>query len=212
MTTSNNPDEIRAEIERTRYNLSNDVDAMAEKVTPSNVAQRQVDKVRDAVGGAVDNVRDRVMGTADGVGTSVSDTASSAKHGVQSAAQDAGDAARRAPHQVKRKTQGNPLAAGVIALGIGWLAASLLPASQKEQELASRLEESAQPVLDDVKQQARHVAEELKEPAQQAAQQVKESATDSAENVKLEAQIQKDEVTDSAKSNAEDVRKTAQDG
>lgn len=108
--------------------------------------------------------------------------------------------------------QGIPLAAGVIALGVGWLAASLLPASQKEQELASRLEERAQPVLDDVKQQARHVAEELKEPAQQAAQHVKESATDSTENVKLEAQIQKDEVTDSAKSNAEDVRKTAQDG
>ena len=111
------PDEIRADIERTRYNLSNDVDAMAEKVTPSSVAHRQVDKARGAVRDAVGGVKDRVMGTADDVGTSVSDTASSAKYGVQSAAQDAGDAARRAPHQIKRQTQGNPLAAGLIALG-----------------------------------------------------------------------------------------------
>ena len=33
MTTSNNPDEIRAEIERTRYELGQDVDALAEKVS-----------------------------------------------------------------------------------------------------------------------------------------------------------------------------------
>ena len=89
------PDEIRADIERTRYNLSNDVDAMAEKVTPSNVAQRQVDKVRDAVGGAMDNVRDRVMGTADDVGSDLSYRAQDAKYSVQSAAHDAGAAYAR---------------------------------------------------------------------------------------------------------------------
>jgi hypothetical protein len=48
MTTSNDPDEIRADIERTRAALSDDVDDLAESVKPKNVAQRQVDKVEAA--------------------------------------------------------------------------------------------------------------------------------------------------------------------
>ena len=50
MTISNDPDEIRADIERTRGTLSNDVDDLAESVKPKSVARRQVDKVKDAVG------------------------------------------------------------------------------------------------------------------------------------------------------------------
>ncbi len=41
MTTSNDPDEIRADIERTRAALSDDVDDLAESVKPKNVAGRQ---------------------------------------------------------------------------------------------------------------------------------------------------------------------------
>lgn len=200
--TQQNPDQIRADIERTRNALSNDVDAMAEKVTPSKVAHRQADKVRDAVGG----VKDRIMGSAEDTGAQLSDQASNVKDSVRSAAGGAQDAAQRAPQQLKRKTQGNPLAAGVIALGVGWLAASLIPASGKEQHLVSRLEEKAQPVLEDVKDQARSVAEDLKEPAQQAAQTVKESAADSIDTVKSEGQAQKDDVVDSAKGTADEVR------
>jgi uncharacterized protein DUF3618 len=37
---------------------------------------------------------------------------------------------------VRRRTEGNPLAAGLIAFGLGWLTASLLPASKREQQLA----------------------------------------------------------------------------
>lgn len=200
--TQQNPDEIRADIERTRNALSNDVDAMAEKVTPSKVAHRQADKVRDAVGG----VKDRIMGSAEDTGAQLSGQASHARDSLRSAAGDASDAAQRAPQQLKRKAQGNPLAAGVIALGVGWLAASLLPASNKEQQLASRLEEKAQPMLESAKDQARSVAEELKEPAQQAAQTVTDSATASVETVRSEGQAQKDDVVDSAKGSADDLR------
>src|SRR5207344_2709912 len=48
MTTSNDPDEIRADIQRTRAALSDDVDELAESVKPKNVAQRQVGKVKEA--------------------------------------------------------------------------------------------------------------------------------------------------------------------
>ena len=48
MTTSNDPDEIRADIERTRAALSDDVDALTDTANPKNIAKRQVDKAKDA--------------------------------------------------------------------------------------------------------------------------------------------------------------------
>ncbi len=74
MTTSNDPDEIRAEIERTRAALSDDVDALADTANPKNIARRQVDKakgrlsdVKDRVMGVGDDVKERVMGTSENV-------------------------------------------------------------------------------------------------------------------------------------------------
>ena len=78
MTTSNDPDEIRADIERTRATLSNDVDDLAESVKPKSVARRQVDKVKDAAG----SLKDRVMGSDDddySSSSTVGDKASAAK-------------------------------------------------------------------------------------------------------------------------------------
>ena len=86
MTTSNDPDEIRADIERTRAALSDDVDDLAESVKPKNVAGRQVGKVKEAAS----NIKERVMGSDDddysgsAVGT-VSDKAYAAKDAVDRA-------------------------------------------------------------------------------------------------------------------------------
>ena len=44
--TSNDPDEIRRQIDETRADLSANVDALGESVRPGNVARRQVDKVK----------------------------------------------------------------------------------------------------------------------------------------------------------------------
>ncbi|MCH8565801.1 DUF3618 domain-containing protein [Nesterenkonia sp. LB17] len=189
--TQQSPDEIRADIERTRNSLSLDVDAVADKVSPSKVAQRQTEKIRSTVGGW----KDSVMGSADDASSEVSENAHSAAASAQ-----------RAPQELKRKTRGNPLAAGLIALGAGWLAASILPASEPEKKAAAKLEDQAQPLVDDAKRQAQSMAEELKEPALESAQRVQDSATHSAQNVKSEVQDQKDTVADSAKSSAEDVR------
>ena len=144
MTTSNDPDEIRADIERTRAALSDDVDDLAESVKPKNVAGRQVGKVKEAAS----NIKDRVMGSDDddysgsAVGTvgdkassaedAVADKAYAAKDTVSEKASEAGDAVRQAPRRMKRKAQGNPLAAGVIAFGLGMLVSSLIPSTEKE--------------------------------------------------------------------------------
>lgn len=189
--TQQNPDEIRADIERTRQDLSTNVDAVTEKVSPSKVAQRQTERVRSTLGGW----KDQVMGSADDAGDSAASTA-----------QHAAEAAQRAPHQARRKAEGNPLAAGLIALGAGWLLASLLPPSEAEKQAAAKVKDQAQPLAEEAKSQARSMAEDLKGPAQESAQRVQDSAAQSAETVKAEGQSQKETVTESAQASAEDVR------
>jgi len=108
--SSNDPDQLRAEIERTRSDLSQNVNALGEAVTPGNIAKRQVDKVA----GAAVGLKDKVMGTVDDATSSAADTASGA-----------GDRVGEVKDQAARKARGNPMAAGLIALGAGWLLGSL---------------------------------------------------------------------------------------
>jgi len=186
---SNNPDQIRAEIERTRSDLSHNVNALGEAVSPSNVARRQVGKVGSAAAG----LKDRVMGTADDAAGSVSDAAGSVSGAVSGAAGSLSESASHLQHkagdvpmQVKRKAQGNPMAVGLIAVGAGWLLGSLLPATQREQELASSAKEQAKPLLSGAQSVVQESAQHLQQPAMDAAESVKESAQSAVENVKAE--------------------------
>ncbi|MCU1518704.1 MAG: hypothetical protein JWQ75_3425, partial [Pseudarthrobacter sp.] len=101
---------------------------------------------------------------------------------------DAGHAIGDAPAQVKAKTQGNPLAAGLIAFGAGLLLSSLIPASEMEREAADALKTAAEPLTTELTEAAKDVAQGLKEPAQEAMENVKSTATDAAEHVKAEGQ------------------------
>lgn len=170
---SENPDVIRADIEATRARLGTNVDAVADKVTPSHIVQRQTDRVRDAVFGAKENVMGAADHTAGTAGAHLS---------------DAGAAIGDAPAQVKTKTQGNPMAAGLIAFGAGLLVSSLIPASTKEREAADALKTAAEPLTTELTEAAKHVAEGLKEPAQEAMENVKATAADATEHVKAEGQ------------------------
>jgi len=58
--TTNDPDAIRRDIERTRTDPSENVDALTDRVSPSNIADRQKEKVR----GVVSDAKDKVFGTA----------------------------------------------------------------------------------------------------------------------------------------------------
>jgi len=127
---SNDPDQIRSEIAATRGELSSNVNALTESVKPGNVARRQADKVT----GAVSGLKDRVMGASDDAMSSTGDSLGSAK-----------DAASAVPAKARSGTRGNPVAAGLIAFGAGWLLGSLLPASSAEQQAAGTLKDKAQP-------------------------------------------------------------------
>ena len=218
MTTSNDPDEIRADIERTRAALSDDVDDLAESVNPKNVAQRQVDKVKEAAS----NVKDRVMGSDDdeysgstvgGVSDktyaakdAVADKAYAAKDTVSERASEAGEAVRQTPRRIRRKAQGNPLAAGVIAFGLGMLVSSLIPSTEKEREAVSQLQENLEPLKEKAAEVAKDVGESLKPAAQEAAESVRETAQEGVENLKQEGQSAAQDVKDQAQASKETVQ------
>ena len=207
MTTSNDPDEIRADIERTRATLSDDVDDLAESVKPQSVARRQVDKVKDAVG----SVKERVMGSEEdeygsGAMGAVTDKTSAAKGTVSEKADEAREAVREAPTAVKRKTQGNPLAAGVIAFGVGMLVSSLIPSSEKERQAVSQLQDNLEPVKEKATEVARDMGERLRPAAQEAAESVKSTAQAGVESVRQEGQAAAQDVKGQAQQSRETVQ------
>lgn len=205
-TNTNDPDALRAEIEQTRANLSQNVNALGEAVQPSNIAKRQVSKVT----GAATGIKDKVMGSAEGTASSFGDRASGMGGAVSGAGSSMSDSMSNAGQTAKAQAQGNPMAAGLIALGAGWLLGSLLPASDKERQAATAVKEQAAPLVGQAQEMAKEVAketaEELKEPAMSAAESVKGTAQQAAETVKAEGQSQADNVKSSAQGSKENVQ------
>lgn len=155
---TSDPDQIREQIEETRISLSEDVNALADTVNPAHAAKRKAASARSAVL----RVKDKVMGAAS---QSVSSTTSAAG-GKASAVQEMASAA---PDRLCRQA-GNPLAVGLIAVGVGWLAGSLLPASSAEERVATKVRETAGPAVTGA---AKDAAAGLQDSAKQAAESVR---------------------------------------
>lgn len=204
--TSSDPDVIRRQIEDTRRELSYDVDALNEKVNPSRVMDRRV----SAAKGRMASMKDRVMGSAQDTGTSAQHMAADATSSMQDMASNAAGAVQQAPQALTRQAQGNPLAAGLIAFGVGWLVSSLLPVSEKERELAQQAEsmvrEHKDMLLEPAKQAGQEMAEQLKPAAQQAVEEVKSTAQDAASTVKDEGQSAVQDVQGQAQDSKETVQ------
>jgi hypothetical protein len=186
------PHALRQEIERTQRALSTDVDALSEKVAPGRIVERRVNRVRRGLTG----MRDRVMGTASETASNVGSNVSQASNQATSAASDA---VTEAPHAIRRQTEGNPLAVGLIAFGVGWLTASLLPASRVEQQLAGQVKDFAGEHASELGEVAEQVKDKLAEPAQQAARSVASTTREAVATVKDDAQSAASDVTDQAK-------------
>jgi len=135
------PEQVRADVERTQDDLQRNVRELNDKVNPSRIASRQKEQAQQSLRG----MRERVMGvpqsvasTSGGVGTTVRET-----------------------------TQGNPLAAGAVALGVGWIIGGLIPVSQAEKNKAAQLEaqvkQQAQPLMDRAAEQAQPAMDKVNE-------------------------------------------------
>jgi hypothetical protein len=174
-------EDLKTNIERTRGELSADVDALADRVSPSSIARRRADSLR----GSAQGVRDRVMGTV----SSASDTADGA------------------PAAVTQKAQGNPLAAGLTAFGAGLLVSSLLPATQAERQVGTAVKDNAvEPVKAFAQDQAQEAQQALRPVAEEHVAQVKESAIDAAQATADHAKSAGSDVADQARDSADAVK------
>lgn len=217
---STDPDQIRSEIDQTQRELSADMDALTEKLSPQRIVERRVQRSRLAM----TNMKDKIMGsTSDayqtagsatsGVGEAVSARASAARDTAAGAASSAADTVRSTPDTIRRRTTGNPLAAGLVAFGTGWLLSSLLPASEPEQQVATQVKdfatEQGRPMAKQLGEAGQEAAQELRESAQQRAESVKQTAADAASTVKEEAQSAASDVKDQAQESTSRVRDQA---
>lgn len=205
---------LRQEIEATRDDLSRDVDAVAFKASPQRIVGDRVEAAKTRAVG----LKERVMGSAQettaqvqgGVGSAVSSTSQT----MHSAAETAREMPGQVAGQVTSKAQGNPLAAGLIAFGVGWLISSLLPATDAETRVAQQgadfAKDKGAPLLEQAKQEARQVgqdmAEQLRPAAQEAVESVKSTAAEGAQQVKEHGAAAAQTVKEEARSQAQDAR------
>jgi hypothetical protein len=182
------PDRVRQDIEATRASLSRDVDLLAEKTSPRQVARRRWTAVREKVMGSTEQGRHAMSDTASSAAGTVQGKAHEAASIVQDKAHDTADAVRSAPQAVASQTQGNPLAAGIIAFGVGMLAATLMPVTEAERRAGQEIKEHSGGLTDKVKDVASDLKDDLSEPARQAAGEVRSTAQDAVQTTKEQAQ------------------------
>jgi hypothetical protein len=181
------PDAIRQDIEQTRSEMGETVEAVGYKAdVPS--------RAKDAVGDKVENMKSKV-----------SDTATRAKEAVVGTASRVGDAtpSRGEVKQQTRRAAGlakeNPLGLAIGAVAIGFLAGLAVPSTRVEDEKLGRV---ADQVMDKVKE----TGQEALDRGKQVAQEVASTATETA---KEKTQEHGQELADNARQSAQEVASEA---
>jgi len=185
------PEELKQDIESTRADLGETLDAIGDRVSPGRVIERRKNRTRQRLA----ELRERVMGAA-------SDTVETAKDRLAATA----DTVREVPQAGRQQTQGRPLVAGALAFGLGFLVAAVLPRTEAEERAAAQLAEKVEPLKQELTAAGQDVAEQLKEPAQQAATQLKESAVSAAHEVADQARDGVDQTASAGRQATEELR------
>jgi Protein of unknown function (DUF3618) len=188
--------EVKAEIEDTRQDMSETIDAIADRTSP----RRIIDRRRRRMANGWRTVRERVMGRAQSAGGTASDHARNLSGSARDTAGSVIDTARGVPGTVSEQTQGNPIAAGLMAFGAGLLIASLVPPSEPEQQLAGTLKDQTQPLQDELTQAGQQVVEDVKSTARHGADQVKQRAADATGTLQDDIRSSTQELQDQARS------------
>lgn len=200
------PDQIRAEIEQTRDEMGNTVDALAYRADVKTRTKEKVGSAASAVSDKITNVKESIVGTASSAGGSISDSASSAVGSISgtasSAASRIGSATpdgQQVKQQVQRTAslaQENPLGLAVGSVALGFLVGLAFKSTRVEDErlgpiadtVKEKAKETGQEVMERGKQVAQEVSNVAAEHAGQAAQQLTETAQEAAQQVKETAQ------------------------
>jgi Protein of unknown function (DUF3618) len=185
------PDAIRQDIEQTRSEMSETVEAIGYKAdVPS--------RAKDAVSEKVENVKSKVSDTATRAKEAVTGTGSRVGDKVTDATPSSGQVKQQA-----RRTAGlakeNPLGLAIGAVAVGFLAGLAVPSTRVEDEKLG-------PVADQVKDKVKETGQEALDRGKQVAREVASTAADTA---KQATQEQGQGLAESAKQSAQDVRSEA---
>jgi hypothetical protein len=122
------PEVMRQEIAETRQEISSDLEALNDKMNPQLVYERK----KESAKGRMSQAKEKVMG----------------------AKEEASGAAHSAEQTAQQKTQGQPLLAGAVAFGAGYLLSALFPSTKAEQQAGGGVKEKAQQHKGELKQEA----------------------------------------------------------
>jgi len=188
-------DELREEIAERREGIGRDLTAIGDRVSPGRMADRSKERARRNVA----SWRTRVMGSADHVKTSIGGAASSA---TGSAGSGVGQRISDTEDMVTERVEGSPIAVGLVAFGLGFIAGSLLPATRQEQRLAEKVEpqldQLAQTVGSTARQAADKVAPTVSEELDAAKGEAKDAVSSAKESAKDELQSAREDVAPSS--------------
>ena len=188
------PDQIRQDIERTRAEMSETVEAVAYKADVPSRAKDKVsetmDNLKSKVSDTATRAKEAVVGTASRAGDTVSDTTSR----VGDATPSGGQVKQQAKRAVSL-AQENPLGLAVGAAAVGFLAGLAVPSTRVENERLG-------PVADQVKDRVKETGQEALDRGRQVAQEVASSAADTA---KEQTQEHGQDLAHSVTQNAQDL-------
>jgi Protein of unknown function (DUF3618) len=181
------PSQIRQEIEETRAEMGDTVDALAYKTDVKT-------RVKESIADKRERLIEQVQGTTHRAGEATPD----------------GQEVKEGARQAVGVAQENPIGLAIGGLAAGFLAGMVLPSTRIEDERVG-------PIADQVKETAAETGQEALERGREVAGQVAEQAVESAKEVGHEAvdtakeagQEQAEELKDSAKEGAQEVRERA---
>jgi ElaB/YqjD/DUF883 family membrane-anchored ribosome-binding protein len=188
------PDAIREEIEQTRAEMGETVDAIGYKAdVPS--------RAKEKVGEKVDNVKSKVSDTATRAKEAVTGAASRASGTVSDTASRVGDATpgggevKQSASRAVGLAQENPLGLAIGAAALGFLAGLAMPSSRVEDERLG-------PMADQIKDKVKETGQEALERGKQVAQEATQSAVPTA---KERGQEHGQDLAHSAKQSAQEA-------
>jgi hypothetical protein len=189
------PDAIRQDIEQTRADMSDTVEAIGYKAdVPSRAKEKVAEKVDAAkakVSQATSRAKEAVAGSAAGAGDTGGGVAARVRDATPSGAQ-----VKRTARRAAGLAQENPLGLAIGAAAVGFLAGLVVPSTRVEDERLG-------PVADQVKDTVKETGQEALERGKQVAQEAVSSA---AETAKQAGRQQGQDLADSAKQRAQEVR------
>lgn len=192
-------DELRNELQDQRERIGTTVDQIENRVRPDRIVARGRYRLRRRV---ID-WKDQIMGndqpyypddprysraaSASDSGWEAGGDGTSPLEGAKQKLEQIGDQVSEAPEMLRRQTRGNPVAAGLIAMGAGLLLGSVLPQTRPEKQAARRIQPMVEDAASDVAEKGREMADDLKESASSSVDKIKAEAGEAAEEVKQDA-------------------------